>query len=87
MAQLADSEAVLWRQAEKIRHQEQECLNLKKVIAVLARRQGGVLIIKPEDLMQLPSGAWIDSEFRGDGTIVIRVREPGGQAGEPGITS
>lgn len=87
MAQMADSEAVLWRQAEKIRHQEQENLHLQQVLAILARRQGGVLIIKPEELLTLPSGTVLFSERRGDDSIVIRVREPGGPVREPGITS
>jgi len=82
VAKLGDSEAVIWRQAENIRLLRGEYLAMQAVVAVLARRQAGVLLISPEELMRLPSGTVIHSSRRDDGTMVIRVVT--GEPGQPG---
>ena len=82
MARLADSEAVIWRQAEQIERLRQDCLDLQQVLAVLARRQDGVLVIDYADLARLPSGTTLQSEYQADGHVVIRAVT--GESGQPG---
>jgi hypothetical protein len=85
MAQFADSEATLWQQAEQLRQLRGRLRDLEQVLAVLARRQAGVLIIEPEEMACLPSGTLIAIYARPDGAAVIRT-EPGfpGEPGQPG---
>ena len=73
MAKLADSEAVVWRQAENIRQLRAGFLRLEKVLAVLARRQGGELLISPEEMARLPSGTVIRCSQRDDGDMEIQA--------------
>lgn len=82
MAKLAGSEAVIWRQAEQIRRLRQDCLDWQKVVAVLAIRQAGVLVIDYAELARLPSGTVVQSEYQPDGYIVIRAVT--GEPGQPG---
>jgi hypothetical protein len=76
MAKLAESEAVVWRQADMLRRLREEILGLQRVIAVVARREGGVLVIAPEEVARLPHGTVIVRAVRPDGAVVIRT-EPG----------
>ena len=85
MAEFADSERVLWQQAEMLRRSRVQILELQQVIAILARRPGGPLVITPEEMITLPSGTWITRSDRPDGAMVIRA-ETGGVTearGEP----
>lgn len=81
MARLADSEAVIWRQAEQIRRLRVQLREHQQWLAVLARRQAGVLIIDLAELAQLPSGTRIVTADRPDGSLVLRA-ETGEQVSE-----
>jgi len=52
------------------------------VLAVLALRQDGVLVIDCADLAKVPYGTLIQSEHQADGCTVIRVVT--GESGQPG---
>lgn len=81
MARLADSETALWRQAEQLRRLREQYLQQQRVIAALARRQAGVLVIDPAELAAVPSGAVVVSAERPDGFTVLRV-ETGERRGD-----
>ena len=82
MAKLADSEAVMWRQAEQIRRLRQDCLDLQQVLAALACRQGGSLVIDFAELARLPFGVLVRRDFNPDGHMTVRVVT--GEPAEPG---
>ena len=82
MAKMADSEAVIWRQAEHIGRLRRDYLDLQRMLAVLALRQDGVLVIDCADLAKVPYGTLIQSEHQADGCTVIRVET--GEPGQPG---
>jgi len=86
MAKLSDSEAVMWRQAEHIKRLRQDFLGLQRVLAALARRQGGILVLDYEELAKVPSGALVQCEYQADGHVVVRVAVTGGPE-EPGSDS
>lgn len=85
MAEFADSERTLWRQAEMLRRLRVQVLDQQRVIAILARRQAGVLVIEPEEMLAVPPGFVLVRGERPDGAMVLRVEDgSGGQRPEPG---
>ena len=85
MAEMPDSERVIWPAVRQYRDVFAEAVAWQQVVAVMARRQAGVLVIEPHELVGLPPGLTLVSTTREDGRIVICAVEPDeSEPGHPG---
>jgi hypothetical protein len=99
MARMADSERVIWELRELARKLTEDLLDLKQenlrlgaeclvaqqMLAVLARRQAGTLIIFPDELASLPPGASVCRVDQPDGRVFLRaVSDESAEPGSPG---
>lgn len=83
MARVADSERTIWSLVGQYRGAVAESVAWQQVVAVLALRHAGVLVIEPRELIELPAGLTLVGSRRADGRIVICAVEPDEPA-EPG---
>lgn len=85
MARLADSEQLIWEQAETLRRLRGEYRDVQVLMAALLARQGGVAVLTPAELAAVPPGMELLRVEHPDGEVTVRtVRDGPGQPGRPG---